>query len=224
VSTLALIPLLMTALVAVGFAHYALRRWSLAQSTCLQKATQMQTDLGKTLQELLALNHMAQELRHQRLIADRDLAAAMLTGIPATIAAAKLRRDAVIAAQTAFRARQEFLLLQAEGERARYELALRSAFFRQRLTGISSPRFYARALAVRPQPPTSLSPDYVPIEGFARGQQARFQYRVSLDSNLPYLRDLGNFAHSAACSVTLESEGKRWTPKILAASASSNWL
>lgn len=225
-SLITLLPLVLALISVLVFAFFALTHQSLAQSLCVQKATQMQAELGRTLRNLLALNRTAQELRHQRAAADRDLATAVESGFPPAIAAAQIRQDAVIAAQLAFRARQTALLLEAEGIRQRFERELHHGLTQLRVPALAAPRFYPRALAVRPTPEASLSPDYVTVSGFAERQQALFRFIVNLNPTpLPFLDDLQRrqFIHHAECVVTLKAEGTKWYPEIKAASASSKW-
>ena len=167
----------------------------------------------------MLLNPHAETLRLQRTVADDSLAAAISSGVPYAIAAAKVAQTAVILAQIAFHARQLALLadaarLRSEGQR---ELRLRAGHLAAR--GIETPVFYSRALAVEPRPVTSLSPNYEPITMFRLGQQTRFRFHVDLLSEFPALRAGMNTTQKTECAVTLQERSDHWQIQILAAKA-----
>src|SRR4051812_42740243 len=66
VSLLALLPLFLTVLIALGAALFIFKKKSLAQAICVQQAARLQSDLSQTLEKLLRLNPRATSLRSQR--------------------------------------------------------------------------------------------------------------------------------------------------------------
>lgn len=224
------IPLLMTVLIAVAAAYFMFERKSLAQSACVQEAVRLQKELGTSLEKLIALNPQARVLRKQRTLAERALKIARASKHPAAIATAEANLLAVILAQVQHRSRQQSLLLDAKLARARYARNLRSNLKRLKISKFESREYYISALAVRPVPFSSLTPDYVQAQPFGYLQQHRFRFQVDLKPSFfpsdwdPKIRQKlrANMKQDMECSTTLTSENKKWNVRILAASARSS--
>jgi len=223
VTTLTLVPLALSLTMALGVCLQILKRKSLAQAMCVQEAMQLQENLKKPLEKLMRLNKNARLLRQQRLAADRALQAAIASGVPYAIAAAKAVQLAVIAMQISLRSQQEALLLQADRTRR----IAQQSFYQQawRLGGrkIETPTYFFRALAVRPEPATSLTPDYVKVPFFEQAQQQRLRFELPLIRGWLARLQGRDFSQRTECSVTLKGENLRWEVAILAAKAPSSY-
>lgn len=221
VSLLSLVPLLFTLLSGLGLALYAFKKKSLAQSLCVRAGLQLQADLARSLTELLRLNVKATSLRRRRAVADHNLNVALASGNPKAIAIAKAAQAAVILEQLHLRGRQERIFTEASKARYRHARDLRGELRPLGATaGLQSDSSYFRPLAVRPEPPTSPSPNYSPVPTFVQAQSHRFRFQVDLappDLPLPFPK--GRFRQITECSITLEKEAPLWKPRILGASA-----
>lgn len=219
VALVTLLPLCLSVALAFGTVLHVLKRKSLAQAICIQEAMQLQESLKNPLRRLMAMNSKAQSLRIRRLWADQNLARALATGIPGNIAAAQAIQTAVIAQQLAFRAKQELLLAEAALIRAwaKQRFYQRAVRIGGREIRMSHPDI--RALAVRPQPPASLSPDYVKLPTFRYSQQQRYRFRVDLMQNWPLSSADMSFVQTAECAVTLKGENQKWDIDVIAAKA-----
>lgn len=223
VSFMVLLPLLLALVIALGAAFYVLQRKSLAQAICVQEATRLQTDLRKPLRQLVALNPQAAVLRAKRQAADKALRAALVSGVPYAIALAEAAETAAIAEQVAFRARQEMLLNEAAALRADGQRRLRLRASRLGAIGVTAPVYYPRALAVKPVPLASLTPDYRPVETFEYSQQQRYRFEIDLLRGWPGPHLNVDSRQSSECSATLKGEDQQWQLHLLAAKASSSW-
>lgn len=212
VSMLALVPLVVTLVVCLCAALWSMRRQEAARSHCVRSAVQLQSRLKPTLDKLLRLNPRATSLRAQRTAADNAVTAAVASGYPPAIAAAKAIQVAVVLQQVALRAKQEALFLEANADRQMAENDLRSVIGRKLGTSVVARRFYWRALAVEARPPAALTPDYRPVPLFHILQQQRFEFALPLRG----------VTHAVACSATLQGRENAWRLKILAANPASN--
>lgn len=188
-----------------------------SQALCVQGGVKLQRDLAATLDRLLALNPKAQALRRARQAAEAAVTAARTSLHPGAIAAAEAVRTAVILQQMALRARQTELIAHAQMQRTQHERELQRAVKPWIRSTVDSQRFFPTALAVRPQPLGSLSPDYVPVVGFERWQQHQFSFETELSP--PFLQ--WDVRQLTRCSVSLTGKEKAWRPRIVAASALS---
>jgi hypothetical protein len=222
VTVIVFIPLLLALAFTLAVVLHAIKMKSLSQSMCLQGAIRLQTDLKRPLKQLMRMNVQARTLRMQRTLADQNLATALASGVPYAIAAAKAVQTAVIAAQVAFRARQELVLIEARAIRLSDQQRMSVQARSLGATGFVSPTYYYRALAVEPRPRDSLSPDYVKIAGFGRAQQQRFRFRVNLLKHWPVKLPKLDINQTTECSVSLQGEEQKWNVDILAVKAALN--
>ena len=219
VSTMILIPLLLTLTFSLAMVFYILQNKSLAQSMCVQEAVRLQENLRKPLRELLRMNRQATILRAKREAADESLASATSSGVPYAIALAKAVQTAVIVEQIAFHARQLAWLAQAAELRSQGERTLQNRALRLHVEEFTSRTYYYRSLAVEPTPSDSLSPDYQPVPFFTTAQQQRFRYQVDLTYAWPTFKDNLAWRQPTECSATLEGEEQQWKVRILAVKA-----
>lgn len=199
----------------VAGSQYTMKRKLRSQSLCVREAVLLQQSLARTLDKLLALNPKATKLRAARKAADSAAHAARASAFPPAIAAAEAARAAVILQQAALKAKQMSLLSEARLIRQRHSQKL-SWDARPLASGpVSSKTFFPTALAVRPVPALSPSPDYVTVPGFKSLQQHRFVFEADLSPPFLPLK----VRQTTLCSVTLKGKQKSWTAEILAASA-----
>lgn len=202
-------------LIATALGVYAIFSKKLsAQAMCVKSVSQLQTDLGRDLTALIKLNPEAKRLRSRRAKADATLAKALASGNPPAIAAARALQSAVILQQKALRTRQEAILQSAKLQRGK---AARSLSMKVRPLGVTSiqGKFSSqRALAVEASPATSISPDYLPVQDFARQQEQEFTFDLNLAPDFIQL----DLRQKTLCSATLKNEEGKWREKITAAS------
>lgn len=217
---LALIPLLLTAAMAIAGVTYSLQRRLLGQSLCVSQMSQLQSDLAIQLKELIKLNPKATRLQSDRAKAEKALRAAMASQIPQAIAAAHAYRAAVIAQQIALRTQQEKILIESRRLRIRYVQNARQELKKVQASEVRSLSQAPLGLAVAPKPVTSLSPSYDLINSFSvwQSQTLRFSYN-------PWPKFLfwatPKSRHSIHCQVSLK-EREPWDLQIRAVSVSSN--
>lgn len=212
VSSLVLIPLILTIFVSLSAALFVLKRKSLAQSFCVQEVTRLQNELADLLTNLVKLNPKAKSLRRQREIANHAVQKALLTGVPAWIAAAKANQAAVIMAQLALQAQQQKLLLESQHARERSHRELEQRIRRLRASALHARAFYPLGLAVQPIPAGSISPDYMEAQPFGYLQQHHFQFMMALTFwNLPAT----SVQQRTECSASLIKKEKKWTVALM---------
>ncbi len=225
VSTLVLIPFLVALFTAVVTVVWVLKRRSLAQSLCVSHSVRMQDDLGDRLQELLRLNPKATKLRAQRQAADREVDAANASGIVPLIVAARAHQAYVILSQVSLRTQQQTILNQAEAQARQHEAQLRHGLARIGVHAVQANRFFPLALAVRPTPITSISPNFEPVRPFTFLQKRSFAFALPLGSALnkvfPNSRD-SFWRQPMGCSASLADQEEQWRVRILAASPRSS--
>jgi hypothetical protein len=215
---------LFTVCVYLVTALYVMKKKAWAQAQCIQAASLMQKDLQKTLDRLLGLNPQATRLRTQRLLADRSLQAAISSGNPYAIAAAEAVQLAVILQQTALRAKQEALLMEAQRQRLHGYTNLYQRVRVLKAGHVDSRKYYWRSLAVEAKPAQSLTPNFEPLPAFTVMQQHRFRFAVNLHP--PFLTglDIKSFQQTTECAVSLRGRRRAWSLAILAANAPSKSL
>ncbi len=226
VSLLCLAPFAAALFIALCCSFYILKRKSLAQSHCVQQASQLQQELAGTLDQLLRLNPRAKILRTQRAAADRAVKVALASGNPYALAAAKAYWAAVVLQQIALRTQQQALLAQADRQRHFGHRRLRERLRTLRVASLDSRRYYWRALAVEARPPASLTPDYETLPFFQLLQQHRFRFQSDLRPPFAGVNTLNKdiaLKQTTECSVTLKGKQKQWKVQIVAANAPSRW-
>jgi hypothetical protein len=161
------------------------------------------------------MNPNAKRLRIQRAHADADLAAAMASGYPPAIAAAETYQQMVIGLQMAFAAEQRAVFVQAGFEREHSRARFQST---RGTSGIFEPESSSgnETLAMRPDPPHSPSPDYLPEETFTESQSQTYSYKLDLFQRLPswlhsYAKDKQRWSVQK-CAATLKNKEDNWKP------------
>lgn len=217
VSLIALVPLCLTLASALGFAFKALSRKSSAQALCVRQVVQLQTELGQNLRKLLRLNPRAKSLRQARTRAELKLKIALLSGNGPAIAAAKAEVLAVQLAQVELHLEQDAILTLAQEARSRAPRELQLELKSLRPAKFSSQQLSLLALAVKPIPLASPSPDYVLVENFEVRQLHAFSFSIALQ---PHYWPV-TVSQVTRCAASLQQKGTQWTAKILVASALS---
>jgi hypothetical protein len=210
----------MTAVFCLGTCLYVLKKRTLAQSLCVHRVVSLQNDLSVPLEKLVRLNPLARSLRAQKLAADARLAAALASGNPGLIAAARALQKAVLLAQMALQKKQLGLLSEARELRVDSRLRLMREVRPLKSSPLSSHSPFPLALAVRPLPPGNLTPDYETVPAFELAQSEVYDFTVDLTP--PFADNFSplDFRQLTHCSATLsEVQEEKWRPKILAASA-----
>lgn len=205
------LPVFLTAIAGLTIAMLSIDDKTATDTQCKREALRLQSDLGRLLEKLIKMNRSAKSLRAQRAQADAQLAAATASGYPPAIAAAQSYQSSVISAQLDFAAEQQSVLSEAALRRQRSERELPF-----RLPGVTPDRDRAPSLAVRPDPPDSLTPDYLPDSPFEHKQRETFRYGVDILKYVPawFKSKAVGRTLAAACSATLQQEGSKWKPAL----------
>lgn len=218
VSLLALLPLLLALMFGLGTSLYIIKKKSLAQSLCLRSGIQLQAELKRKLERLFELNPKANRLEARRVRAEKAFRAAVASGIPHLIAAAKANKTAILIEQTQLKAKQLSLLEEAIATRVTHQQRLRLHLQKIKVNDLKSTS-QSLGLAVYPVPPFALTPEYEPTDGFAIAQQQQYRFNVDLNPpfDLPFSFPISH--QPIECSVSIEGDPNEWRVKILEASA-----
>lgn len=165
---------------------YLLEAQSLARQECRTRLLTIQEERLMKMQELMNLNDLARNLRHERELAETAAKAAVAGG-PKAKAAAELWLHTVIMRQLALATRQKGIIttanLKTRFEVQQLRIRLHDVYIRHATVfqGDAATVFKTsdadfRKLAIRAVPPTSLTPDYQVQENFARKQIIRVRW------------------------------------------------
>jgi len=224
---LCLLMVFLLGLGGLGTLGFVLKKKMTLSSHCVHSVLMLQKDLRRPLTRLLALNKQASSLRLREKKARFQLKAALATGVPPVIAAAKARLLLITAKQLVLRAKQESLLMEARLRREQFHhLVLKNSAKAERHTGFPGE---SSGLAVQARPPTSLSPDYEPTADFRERQGQT--YFITQKFSLPALGFEAFFPWEdplrikESCSATLQRKGDRqWMPVLKTVKVSWRFL
>lgn len=213
-------PLFLTILAVISIVLLSIYQITAADRVCKKEVLRLQHELSLLLKGLNKLNHLATALRRKRNIADENLAAAIASGYGPAIAAATAAQRAVILEQQALAAKQQQILTQAGLERSLSEQRLRVQGVSVGIQELQSTLTHSSTLAVRAQPITSITPDYVEAAAFRERESQTYQYKINLFQRLPiWLQQHAlNQPVATACSATLSSQEENWKPILKKAS------
>jgi hypothetical protein len=215
-------PLLVTILVLLAVVLSSIYQITAADRVCKKEAMRTQHELSLLLKSLVGLNFSARMLRNKKWKAEAQLAAALASGNPATIAAASAFVKSVLIEQRALAVRQQRLLEMATFER---QISQPRLFSQSAQAGLQQLRVLngSSNLGVLPQPPFSLTPDYVAPENFKERQSQTFRYQLNLFDRAPpfiqqylkhpLLREI-LVPVPASCSATLATQEENWKPRL----------
>lgn len=211
-------PLLLTLLACALICLHSIYQITADDRICMKEVMRTQHELSRLAKSLVQLNRLAGHLRKQKRAADTQLAAAMVSGNPIAIAAAEANEKSVHIAQAALAAKQKSLLSFAGQIRFQSEQRIRASG----LSDVDSGRDHALTLALRAEPPHSLTPDYVEASFFPERQSQTYSYKIHLFKFLPdWLKqyvsrhpDLADITQpmSRSCSATLLHQEENWKP------------
>ena len=216
------LPLFLTALAVAFIFLIYIYQITAADSVCKKEVMHAQHELSGITKDLVKLNRPATTLRAQRKYADIQLATARASGYVPAIAAAEAYQKSIVLAQTLLAARQKSLLAFAASERLASEQRIRSVGLEHGLHGVHGTLDHALTLALRAEPSTSLTPDYVE-EYFYRDRQSQtYRYSLRWFDHLPdwlkvFVQNRSQLADlmkpiNRSCSATLTGEEDDWKP------------
>jgi hypothetical protein len=218
--TLILIPLALILLAGLTLLTLAIKNRTTAFAICRQEAWQAQRTMATHLTRLMSLNSQARRLRSERQLAENALKAALGTFRPELIAAARFYLSLVVNQQVLLRAEQKRLLFAAKLTRLEAKHAL---FQKERLQSVVVTKFLSpvSTLAVEESPKGALTPDYIPVTDFKAMQRLQFHVLGDLMTGAPdwllNLSQLPNLQFRGRCAASIQAEGQKWQPKIIAA-------
>lgn len=216
------LPLFLTALASAFIVMFFIYQLTAADSVCKKEVMRLQRELSRLTQELVRLNKSAAVLRTQRAYADTQLAAARTSGYPPAIAAAEAYQKSIVLAQTLLAAQQKSRLAFAASERLISEQKIRATGALQGMREIRGTLDHSPTLALRAEPASSLTPDYVEESFYRDRQNQTYRYKIQLVERLPdwlryfvhshsVLRDLAT-PTARSCSATLSGKENDWKP------------
>lgn len=185
------------------------------QHRCRSHLLQAQAEIKDHWIQLESLNPSAQSLRRQRQLAEKNLRLAIASGQPPAIVAAKSALALIIGQQQILRQRQQIILNQIAMLAQKHQMSFRRQFLNY--TGVrirKPPRF---GLAVTPNPPLDLTPDYKPVPLFSKQQASTARLQISFKSLMPNWLNSW-IPHSlpleGLCSATLEKRQGKWIARL----------
>ncbi len=207
--------LIFTLIGSFGVLSYVIKKKMTLSSHCVFQVLKLQKELAKPLTSLMKLNPQATRLRAQEALAKAQLAAAIATGTPPAIAAARARLLTVQQRQLVLKAKQELLLIEARVRREgfhNYWLPRTSRVKRKTRFPGQSP-----SLAVQPKPLGSRSPSYEPTSDFSKSQAQSYTIHQAVIvpgfQIFTWALDSKDLSISYHCSATLKKQGERkWIP------------
>lgn len=214
----AFLPLLITLLACFAIALLLLYQRTAVDRICKMEVLKLQHELGRILHDLIRLNRSAEALRAQRAQAETALTMALQSGNPLTIAAAQAYRDAIIAKQIALSLQQKALLAQAGVARQVTNRNMQNHRGDFGIHRVFSRPDHAPTLAVRANPPDSLSPSYSPVNSFRGLQSQTYDYTLNVLERLPdwltrFWKNSGApTSMHASCSASLKNQDEKWMP------------
>jgi hypothetical protein len=183
-----------TLLLGIGWAYRLVQKEDRAFSICLAKVWHAQNDQKKILEKLLRLNAQVAKLRAARTQAQIRLAAAVASGAPPAIAAAKAHLSYVNAQLLVLHNRQQVLLANANIVARNFNTVTKFAIAQR--TTAQHIAIDEMSLAVVASPPNEIAPFYSVREPFALAQRAGAKWKIK---NL-----------RGSCHATLDKRGGRW--------------
>lgn len=209
-----LLPLIITTLWGLGTMSFVIKNAKQAEIACEKVAVSAQKKNLIHLKKILSLNPQATSLRQARALAKSQLAAALASGHPLAIVAAKAKLKAVTQAQTLLRAKQQAILTNSQW----VTKSSTPTFLNQaRGAGVTQAQLTERprtGLALRATPKTSLTPNHEVPNDFARHQKISLSWKQDLFFGAPswLTQWFGKHAYRRkTCSATLnQKEGLRW--------------
>lgn len=222
--TMALLPVLL-GLFLLLFAILGVNQFNLStQQACREGGLRGQQNVSPLLQQLLALNPRAINLKIAEYQAQLRLASAISLGNPPAIAAARTHLSAVQLQRKTLDLKQKqiiqqsnLLLVAAHNKTAAsLRLALSQGLPTFNYLKIDSRQYVNSApkLAVRPES-SDMAPVYRTVENFDTQQALVHSWQYQLRVRSPFQNFLmADLKWSPSCAVTLKQDGFSWIPKI----------
>ncbi len=182
-----------------------LKRHNQAYFLCYKTGAKIQKSLQGSLKKLIRMNIQAKLLRIRRNIAELRYKSAVMSLEPINISKAWKNLQEVKLSQKSFSKKQEGILQQAkislQAQWQVFKLKSKKYMHRVRKT------FTLPPLAVRKEPTSSDSPDYVPVQNFSKNQNIKISWSMNGFALVPqslqkYLGLKGSSHHH--CSVSLD--------------------
>lgn len=204
---MAMLPFLLTVLLAGSLFATHLKDWNQQHHFCHQQLLEHQNRLRSHLVKLLRLNPKARSLRLQEKAARIALRAALASRHPAAISAAQLNLQRIHKKQGLLDQQQKLILTWAKSEALKFKTQIRLQLQKQKPQFHSSPQTPSYPLAVRALPPMGLAPEYIPVADFAQHQSLGLEFEWhpgNPNSALP------EFIGKIECGSTIRKEAQKW--------------
>lgn len=186
-----LLPFLMVLTSGAASLAISMRHHIQKQSLCENFVFHIQDELSKKMNALMKLNPRAVALRRTHRAARLRLAAALTSGHPVAIAAARARVMAIEMKRAQLHAEQQSLLLEAQQLKVAFQIkAPRHTEGGQLLAPL-------KGLAVRPDVPAETAPVYVTDEPFRLRQKINLHYSMRTTHQIRILN----------CAASMEKRG-----------------
>lgn len=223
ISFLPIVLVLMALAAALGLARL---EYSRKMHICRNGVLEIQQEVAKATNKLVALNPWAKQLRIQRKISDEAVAAGLET-IPYLGIGVEAHRAATIAAQYILKAEQDFIRFGILAKTTRSLLRIRSEMMKLHDKSRDTKTFVIfppPKFKMKKEPEDSLTPDYNPVENFEREQAIKIKFYFDPNYYVGRLKSLSLLNSSisksestlwAECSATLKKErDNKWYPVI----------
>lgn len=225
-STLILLPLLITITALSGATYMLLRSDGATRHECRVELLRIQSLIARDLRRLLDLNPEATRLRYRRQAAEAKVA--MTAATPAG-AIAEMELSQVIAEQLLLAAKQQSLIQGArilshvgpEWARQRVHRSSEKTKPRSSLSPLDfTAQVQGSGFPLVASPLFSPTPDYQPARDFSRLQEMKVVWSFSLEKFLPpwFQKHLPitKLKASARCSATIKEESGQWQARLTA--------
>lgn len=194
------LPVLLSLAMGASLLAFHLKPYYQYQRTCRILTLHAQSELAQLLKELLRLNPEAKRLRAELIATQKALRAAQASGQVQWIALAQTRLAQIKMQQMRLQAQQRGYLRRAQSEIAKLSEALIRRLPNAKLRDAPS------GLALRVNPATSLTPDYLPAVDFREHQKLE----VTWQQGTPW-------PIQGRCGASLELHKRSWWPVLAAA-------
>ena len=211
----ALMPIVLGFLFFLGRAYLTLVAHAATEHACQVQLLKTQTVVAELLEQLLALNSLAESLRAERLAAEIEVEQA--SGFPPALAIALAHLNSVVARQTALAAQQRRLLALAELQ-SRSGAAIALAHTQAAWSRLASTPSSVQAsghggpLNVEARPAGDLTPSYAPAPNFSERQTVLVRWKEEMLRLFPHWipRLPGPDRLANSCAATIKMKEGKW--------------
>lgn len=222
---LSLAPLAISLLFCLKFIFLFLKEHHQFQHLCEKTLLQAEFDALFHLKKLFQLNPKAKKLQKKEKEAKRKLNRALLTGEPLFIAESTQRLFQIQMQQSILRKKQGFYIGRANQLMRLGIEKVKKALKFKKVKNLIRLSHSENELAVKPLPPSSLSPIYKPKKNFIRKQALVLKWKLDLGILIkeeahflkPFLPK--NLILKGQCGASIKRRDSKWTSTLIEVNA-----